>query len=215
MSSRLCFSSGLGLLAFVVSVMAVALGSTGASGPPPATVGLAEATAPPNQEWAAALHLPAALQGGAARVVTPRAAMDVVLVVDASDDAGPRAVRSAKLGARRFLGTMAAGSRAGVVSAGGNARVVLPLTDNLTEAHRALSRLRAGGRRDLGRGVTLAADELVGHRRSPQSPVAIVVLTTLPEPEWPADAARAARRARDSGLTLLVPQLRPAATPHP
>ncbi|MFQ5459752.1 MAG: hypothetical protein ACE5EL_03060, partial [Anaerolineae bacterium] len=97
------------------SVMAVA---PGASGLPSAPVGLAEATAaPPDQEWAAALYLPAALQGGA-QAVTPAPAMDVVLVVDTSDDAGPQAVRSAKLGARRFLGALAAGSRAGVVSAG-------------------------------------------------------------------------------------------------
>ena len=94
--------------------------------------------------------------------VTPVASssLSVALVIDTAADTPPDVMEAVQSGATEFLLRLPTGARSAVITAGGDPRVVAPLTVEPAAGVTAISAMRPDGPRSTAAGVMLAAQEL-------------------------------------------------------
>jgi hypothetical protein len=111
-----------------------------------------------------------------ATTVTPMASGDlsVALVIDTAADLTAQELAAVQSGATDFLLRLPVGARTMVVAAGGDPRVVAPLSPRPADALSAVSALRGGGPRATMAGTMLAAETL---ESAPPGARAIIVYT--------------------------------------
>ena len=134
-------------------------------------------------------------------LVGPRRAVALVLdtsqSMSASTPAGRPAITAAVEAAEAFLGRLAAGDRAALVTFDAEARVVQPLTADIAAARDALHRVAIGHGSRLDAGLALGAEVLAGAQPTERRVLVVVTdgvpsLTDRPSVLAAAAAARAA-----------------------
>jgi head-tail adaptor len=108
--------------------------------------------------------------------VTPVASssLSVALVIDTGGDTPPDVLEAVQSGATEFLLRLPTGARSAVITAGGDPRVVAPLTVEPAAGVTAISSLRPDGARSTAAGAMLAAQELA---TAPPGPRQVIVFT--------------------------------------
>jgi von Willebrand factor type A domain len=106
--------------------------------------------------------------------VTPMAsdALSVALVIDTASETSVDTLQRAQSGATEFLLRLPPQAHRMVITAGGDPRIVAPLTPHPAQALSAVSELRPGGQRSTVAAVMVAAQKLAD---APAGPLAIVV----------------------------------------
>jgi von Willebrand factor type A domain len=106
--------------------------------------------------------------------VTPMAsdALSVALVIDTASETSVEILQRAQSGATEFLLRLPPQAHSMVITAGGDPRIVAPLTPHPGQALSAVSELRPGGERSTVAAVMVAAQKLAD---APAGPHAIVV----------------------------------------
>jgi von Willebrand factor type A domain len=106
--------------------------------------------------------------------VTPMAsdALSVALVIDTASETSVETLQRAQSGATELLLRLPPQAHSMVITAGGDPRIVAPLTPNPGQALSAVSELRPGGERSTVAAVMVAAQKLAD---APAGPHAIVV----------------------------------------
>jgi Mg-chelatase subunit ChlD len=113
---------------------------------------------------------------------------DVVLAIDVSSSMAGEKVAAAASAARAFVGLLGSGDRAAVVAYDREARVVQPLTGDISALLRALENLSVGEGTRLDRGIEVSVAELTGAGARVGGRRAIVLLSDGRQEEEPARA---------------------------
>lgn len=142
-------------------------------------------------------------------LATPRAGADVMLVVDisgsmAANDLQPTRLGAATAAAQKFIDTLPAGARVGVVSFSQTASVVAPLSSDRTIAESALNSLTPNGGTAIGDGLSAALSQLEQRPADSQGERApgMVVLLSDGESNFGQSPATVAARAKQDGIQV-------------
>lgn len=139
--------------------------------------------------------------------VTPVASssLSVALVIDTAADTPPDVLEAVQSGATEFLLRLPTGARSAVITAGGDPRVVAPLTVEPAAGVTAISALRPDGPRSTAAGAMLAAQELA---TAPPGPRQIIVFTNGEDTQGPS-IEQLTQEATQAQATTYVVQTSP------
>ena len=139
--------------------------------------------------------------------VTPVASssLSVALVIDTAADTPPDVMEAVQSGATEFLLRLPTGARSAVITAGGDPRVVAPLTVEPAAGVTAISAMRPDGPRSTAAGAMLAAQELA---TAPPGPRQIIVFTNGQDTQGPS-IEQLTQEATQAQATTYVVQTSP------
>ena len=131
--------------------------------------------------------------------------LSVALVIDTAADTPPDVLEAVQSGATEFLLRLPTGARSAVITAGGDPRVVAPLTVEPAAGVTAISALRPDGARSTAAGAMLAAQELA---TAPPGPRQIIVFTNGEDTLGPS-IEQLTQEATQAQATIYVVQTSP------
>jgi hypothetical protein len=116
--------------------------------------------------------------------VTPVASrsLSIGLVIDTGSEMTAESLQAVQSGATEFLLRLPPGANSMVISAGGDPRIVAPLTSDRADQLSGISALRPGGARSTAEGVILAAESLAA---APPGPRVVIVFSNGPDESGP------------------------------
>jgi Mg-chelatase subunit ChlD len=130
--------------------------------------------------------------------------LDVALIIDQSGSMPPAAIAAAQAAAVTFVTELdPKGAQVSLVVFSSSATTLVPLTRNLSDVVRAVSRIQAGGTTQYAAGMSKALTELTGPAARPGVPKIVVMMTDGNPTDRP-DVQPMVDRLKSAGLNIFT-----------